>query len=468
MLGHVEAATGTLELEHGRALPERPGAHSPTACTGTSRACTRDVARRARARRCAREPDARERSASTRGPSTTRCCAAAGMLGEPFHYRDERTARGRRGGARASCRSTSSTAATACSSCRSTRCTSSRPSGSRGCLDARRLAAAHPRPDRVPAHRRAASPSARTRRRPGSLGVDTGEWDDELIERLGLPASRLPAARRPRRRRSARCGPRSRPSSARRAALEVVAVGSHDTASAVVAVPMRRRVGRLHLVRHLGARRRRARAPGARRDAAREANFTNEGGVDGRVRFLHNVMGLWLLSESVRAWERGRRAIDLPSCSRPRHPSTAPVAGVRRERPAVPGARRHARRASPSGAREHGAPVPRHAAPSSRASIIESLAAGVRRRGAHARARSRASTSTTIHIVGGGALNELLCQAHGRPRPGCRCSPDRSRRPRSATCSCRPARRASRGRDLESLRALVAAAFAPRRYEPRT
>ena len=30
-------------------------------------------------------------------------------------------------------------------------------------------------------------------------------------------------------------------------------------------------------------------------DAAREANFTNEGGVDGRVRFLHNVMGLWLL-----------------------------------------------------------------------------------------------------------------------------------------------------------------------------
>ncbi|GAF95830.1 unnamed protein product, partial [marine sediment metagenome] len=31
--------------------------------------------------------------------------------------------------------------------------------------------------------------------------------------------------------------------------------------------------------------------------------FTNEGGVDSRVRFLHNVMGLWILSETVRGWE---------------------------------------------------------------------------------------------------------------------------------------------------------------------
>lgn len=49
-------------------------------------------------------------------------------------------------------------------------------------------------------------------------------------------------------------------------------------------------------------------------DAAREANFTNEGGVDGRIRFLHNVTGLWLLSESVRAWEaESGETIDLPA-----------------------------------------------------------------------------------------------------------------------------------------------------------
>src|SRR5690606_37865874 len=49
-------------------------------------------------------------------------------------------------------------------------------------------------------------------------------------------------------------------------------------------------------------------------DAAREANFTHELGVDGRIRFLHNVTGLWLLSETARAWEaEDGEAIDLPS-----------------------------------------------------------------------------------------------------------------------------------------------------------
>src|SRR5690606_16468283 len=38
-------------------------------------------------------------------------------------------------------------------------------------------------------------------------------------------------------------------------------------------------------------------------EAARQANFTNEGGLDGRTRFLHNVMGLWLLSESLKHWQ---------------------------------------------------------------------------------------------------------------------------------------------------------------------
>src|SRR5690606_7465700 len=37
-------------------------------------------------------------------------------------------------------------------------------------------------------------------------------------------------------------------------------------------------------------------------EESRRANFTNEGGVDGKVRYLRNVMGLWLLQESLRAW----------------------------------------------------------------------------------------------------------------------------------------------------------------------
>ena len=46
-------------------------------------------------------------------------------------------------------------------------------------------------------------------------------------------------------------------------------------------------------------------------DDARAANFTNEGGVDGRTRFLTNVMGTWLISETLRQWERDGTPADL-------------------------------------------------------------------------------------------------------------------------------------------------------------
>jgi rhamnulokinase len=38
---------------------------------------------------------------------------------------------------------------------------------------------------------------------------------------------------------------------------------------------------------------------------------TNERGVDGRIRYLRNVMGMWLVSECVNAWKRSRPRIDL-------------------------------------------------------------------------------------------------------------------------------------------------------------
>ena len=90
----------------------------------------------------------------------------------------------------------------------------------------------------------------------------------------------------------------------------VSTVASHDTASAVVAVPMAPEsavyisCGTWGLV---GVELDRP----VLTEAARSANFTNEVGADGRIRFLHNVMGLWLLSESIRHWERSGTRIDL-------------------------------------------------------------------------------------------------------------------------------------------------------------
>lgn len=83
--------------------------------------------------------------------------------------------------------------------------------------------------------------------------------------------------------------------------VRVVSVASHDTASAVLAIPSTDAdvayiaCGTWSLV-------------GVELDMpvlgeqARLANFTNEGGVDGTVRFLTNVMGLWLLQECQRFW----------------------------------------------------------------------------------------------------------------------------------------------------------------------
>ena len=76
--------------------------------------------------------------------------------------------------------------------------------------------------------------------------------------------------------------------SPRPAPVPVWAVGSHDTASAVVGVPGRDRALRVHLVRHLVAGRARADQPVLTEDS-RRANFTNELGVDGTIRYLRNV-----------------------------------------------------------------------------------------------------------------------------------------------------------------------------------
>jgi rhamnulokinase len=87
----------------------------------------------------------------------------------------------------------------------------------------------------------------------------------------------------------------------------VVAVGTHDTASAVAAVPMEGQdaayvsSGTWSLVGVESPR------PVLAADA-RRANVTNEGGVGGTFRVLKNVTGLWLLQECRRAWSRERAA----------------------------------------------------------------------------------------------------------------------------------------------------------------
>lgn len=297
----------------------------------------------------------------------------------------------------------------------------------------------------------------------GLVDVASGEWDRELAERLRIPASALPQLVDP----GTLLG-RLRGEARERvgAAIDVIAVGSHDTASAVVAVPLSTPNAAYISCGTWGLVGVELDEPVVI-DAAREANFTNEGGVDGRVRFLHNVTGLWLLSESVRTWEAEDGApIDLPQLldAAAAVDGTVPLFDANDARLAAPGDM-PARIAAVI--EESGAAVPA-SRPAFARTIVESIAQ------AFANAVSTAGRLTArdidvIHIVGGGALNRLLCQA----------TADRSALPVLAG----PVEATALGNvlvqarahgwfgpdaTLEDLRRVVAGATAPVRYEPRT
>jgi rhamnulokinase len=198
-------------------------------------------------------------------------------------------------------------------------------------------------------------------------------------------------------------------------------------------------------------------------EAGRAANFTNEGGVDGRVRFLHNVMGLWLLSESVRAWEREDASIDLVSLLDAAAAVTSPVPlfDANDERFLAPGdmPTRIAEWLS-----EHGLPAPQSRAEFVRC-ILESLADAF---ATAVRSASELSGKrvSVIHLVGGGSQNELLCQLTAN-RSGLvvLAGPVEATAIGNVLVQAR-AQGAISG-DLETLRGLVAAAFRPIPYRPR-
>lgn len=140
----------------------------------------------------------------------------------------------------------------------------------------------------------------------GLLCAATGEWDDELVERVALPRTILGDLVDP----GTTLGDITADVGAH--GIPVVTVGSHDTASAVVAVPMDSPHAAYISCGTWGLVGVELDAPVVT-EAAREANFTNEGGVDRTVRFLTNVMGTWLLSETLRAWDPTGSQAELPA-----------------------------------------------------------------------------------------------------------------------------------------------------------
>jgi rhamnulokinase len=141
-------------------------------------------------------------------------------------------------------------------------------------------------------------------------------------------------------------------------------------------------------------------------DAAREASFTNEIGLDGTVRFLKNLTGLWVLQECERAWHADGQRFDYDTLQREAATAEAlepvdlddPRFVERGEMPQ----KLH------DYCREHEQPVPTTRGAFVRL-ILESLAVDYREK-LERLEQLTATQIEVIHLVGGGAQNKLLCQ----------------------------------------------------------
>ena len=248
----------------------------------------------------------------------------------------------------------------------------------------------------------------------GLLDASTRTWSVEVLEALALPGDLFPPLIEP----GETLG-RLRPEVAAETGLEpattVVAVGSHDTASAVVGVPAESRAfayvssGTWSLV-------------GLELDrpvltpASRAANFTNEGGVDGRTRYLRNEGGLWLLQECLRSWADEDAGADQDTllAAAAELPAGGPTFDVDAPDLIPPGDMpQRIQRACAA----QGRSTPQ-AKPEIVRSILDSLAVAYARTTAEAAQLADHPVEVT-HIVGGGSQNALLCQLtadlSGRP-----------------------------------------------------
>ncbi|WP_233624508.1 rhamnulokinase family protein [Actinoplanes sp. ATCC 53533] len=224
------------------------------------------------------------------------------------------------------------------------------------------------------------------------LDLRTGEWATELMSSLGIRPALFPPLRAP----GTVIGPVL--PSLGIGTPDVIAVGSHDTASAVVGVPAAAEnfayisCGTWSLV---GVE---LDAP-VLTEASRLANFTNEGGVDGTVRYLRNVMGLWPLQECLREWG----SPDLPALLREAAAVPAFQAVVDLDDPIFLAPGDMVGRLTQVSERAPAGPAELVRC------ILDSLALAHRRAVRQAQELSGRHVDA-VHIVGGGARNELLCQ----------------------------------------------------------
>ncbi len=232
-------------------------------------------------------------------------------------------------------------------------------------------------------------------------------WREDLIEALGLPRRLLLPPTQPGTVLGALQDDIAR-DTGMQTGIPVIATASHDTASAVAAVPATGEKPWAYLSSGTWS------LLGAElydplvNDESLALQFTNEGGVDGKIRFLKNIFGLWLVQECRRQWEKEGQTVDYAQLTE--EARNAPA--FRAILPNLDDPRLLAPENMPelirTICRETGQPVPEDRGETVRCAL-ESLALKYRRtlRGLD---RLLGRKTERLHIIGGGTQNQLLCQ----------------------------------------------------------
>jgi rhamnulokinase len=241
------------------------------------------------------------------------------------------------------------------------------------------------------------------------LDPRTGTWATGLLDRFGLPTHLLGQIVAP----GTKLGP-LQPSVVEETGLtgvEVIVPGTHDTASAVMAVPAAGPTGERPDWCYISSGTWSLMGVETARPVITkrcyELNFTNEGGIGGTTRLLKNIAGLWLIQECRRIWKeqgsdqgweelsrRAEKSVPLESLIDPDHPSFV----VPKDMPAA--IREFCMNSGQTVPDTEGAVI---------RCALESLALRYRMVLGFLE-ELIGGRIETIHIVGGGTQNRLLCQ----------------------------------------------------------
>lgn len=227
----------------------------------------------------------------------------------------------------------------------------------------------------------------------GLFDTRSGDWSDELISAIGLERSLFPPIEQAGRRVGVWDD------------IPVHLVGSHDTASAFLGMPGGGEPGTVFVSTGtwviVGAERSSADTSAA----ALEANFSNEAGAMGGIRFLKNVIGFWMLEQCRPAW--GNPPVESLLEEAEAVDDPVPVFDARDPRFLHPADMEHEIRAAAGIA----ASAPRGTVVRS---ILESIALGIAGVVDELGAMSPGARPTEVAIVGGGVHVSLLHRMIGR------------------------------------------------------